>query len=70
MCAIRLNWVADLPSGQAGVGQNERNPCFGDRVSVGEGAISVGEFLWHPGQVMRPVTGWLPVTGPVNWTGV
>ena len=33
MCAIRLNWMADLPFDQAGAGQNERNPCFTEGVN-------------------------------------
>jgi hypothetical protein len=57
MCANRLNWLGDLPSGQAGVGQNERNPCFRDRVYVGEGRFFVGELPDYLGLVTRPVTG-------------
>jgi hypothetical protein len=44
MCANRLNWLGDLSSGQAGVGQNERNPCFRDRFSVGDGVGFIGDF--------------------------
>lgn len=61
--------MADLAWDQAGVRQNERNSCFWDRVYVGEGVFSVGDIPGYLGLVMRPVTGWLPVTGPVIWTG-
>ena len=41
MCAIRLNWMADLAYDQAGAGQIERNPCFPEWVNVREMYVSV-----------------------------
>jgi hypothetical protein len=63
MCAIRLNWMADLPFDQARAGSNERNPCFPEGVYVGEGSVFVGDIPGYLGRVN------LPVTGQVSWMG-
>jgi hypothetical protein len=47
MCAIRLNWMADLAYDQAGAGSNEKNPCFTEGAYVGWGRV--------PSEMMREI---------------
>ena len=42
-CANRRYWTADLLPKQAMVLENEKNPCFGDPVYIGEVVGSVVE---------------------------
>ena len=66
MCAIRLNWMADLPFDQGIVGLNERNPCFPGGVHVGEGVFSVGDNEGIPGSIIRFLTKWDITVGNVG----
>jgi len=60
MCAIWLNWMADLAQDQAGAGQNEKKACFPEGVYLGERILKIPlnsrKTLWvtvvSPGESM------------------